>query len=133
LHSEFQVCGMFHEIGFEERWANARDRTMQDCFREYPDVYGAELEDEEGEEGAPATPEGGEIPAAAMTATTESNPATVSPTPSHSLVPSTGGDDTSRAQAAKQQTENRNTRAMSEGDELVPKAAHDATSANAGK
>lgn len=29
-------------------------RGMQDCFRQHPDVYGAELEDDEEAPGAPA-------------------------------------------------------------------------------
>lgn len=67
---------------------------MQDCFRDHPDVYSAELDDDEQEgqeEAAPAAP---------------------SDAPSQ----------------VKEQHE-----PQSESDELVPKAAFDATTSNEGK
>lgn len=99
---------------------------MQDCFREHPDVYGVELEDdEEGAESedapAPVSVDGGEVPAAAISAPFEPAPAQPSPSPSTSS-PTMGGD-----------TQRAFSRSADEGDELVPKAAHDATGANVGK
>lgn len=97
---------------------------MQDCFREHPDVYGAEFEDdEEGAESedapAPVSVDGGEVPAAAISAPLE--PAPAQPSPSTSS-PRAGGD-----------TQRVSSGSADEGDELVPKAAHDATGANVGK
>lgn len=120
-------------------------KTMQTCFREHPDIYGSELEEEEDEslpaEGAPAhspspapPPESGDgsIPAAATSATPESQ----APPPSSSSDHSTskpGTSNTERAQAAKQQVESEHGQQRSESDALVPKAAHDATGANVAK
>ena len=109
---------------------------MQGCFREHPDVYGAELEDEEDPDAAPVAAEGEDVTAAA---TTSANPELGSPpppelTPALSNIPSGTPDETTRAQSAKDHMENTHAgEATSESDELVPKAAHDATSANAGK
>ena len=113
-------------------------RTMQNCFREHPDIYGSELEEDDApaEEGAPSPspappPDSGDgsIPAAATSATPE-----LQPPPSSSPNPSAAGtSDTERAQAAKQQVESDHGEPASESDEMVPKAAHDATGANAEK
>ncbi|KAL9070059.1 MAG: hypothetical protein Q9161_005115 [Pseudevernia consocians] len=118
-------------------------KTMQSCFREHPDIYGSELEEDDdddapAEEGAPAPspaapPDSGDgsIPAAATSATPESQAQPVSsPNPSAS---DAGTSDTERAQAAKQQVERDHGEPASESDEMVPKAAHDATGANAEK
>ena len=98
---------------------------MQECFREYPDVYGAELEDDEGQEAedapapAPVSVEGGEVPAVAVAAESALEPSpAVRPPPSMSN--STAGDYTQQGSA-------------DEGTVLVPKAAHDATIANVGR
>ena len=107
-------------------------RTMQNCFREHPDIYGSELEEDEAppEEGAPSPspappPDSGDelIPAAATSATLES------PSPPSSSLSATGSDDTDRAKAAKQQVERDYGEPISESEEMVPKAAHDATGA----
>lgn len=110
-------------------------RTMQNCFREHPDIYGSELEEDDAppEEGAPSPspappPDSGDelIPAAATSATLES------PSSPPSSLSATGSDDTDRAKAAKQQVERDYGEPISESEELVPKAAHDATG-NTGK
>lgn len=111
---------------------------MQDCFREHPEIYGSELEDDDApaDEGAPTPapappPDSGDglIPAAATSAIPESQPP---PSSSPDLSASAAGtSDTERAQAAKQQVERDHGSPISESDEMVPKAAHDATSANA--
>lgn len=112
-------------------------RTMQDCFREHPEIYGSELEEDDAppEEVAPAPappPDSGDgvIPAAATSAIPESQPPpSSSPDP---LASAAGTTDTQRAQAAKQQVEKDHGSPISESNEMVPKAAHDATSANTG-
>lgn len=105
---------------------------MQDCFRQHPDIYGAELDDDEAPEEGSAALEGGEVPATAVSA--EEAPASPLEVPSEPPAgTSTAGDDTRRARAAKEQRETQHPEAISESDELVPKAAHDATSANNGK
>lgn len=115
---------------------------MQDCFREHPDIYGSELEEDDAplEESAqspsPAPPPDsgdGSMPAAATSAIPESQSP---PPPSSSLDPSASGagsSDTERAQAAKEQVERDHGEPTSESDEIVPKAAHDATGGNAGE
>ncbi|KAJ5263619.1 hypothetical protein N7478_011224 [Penicillium angulare] len=80
-------------------------KDMQDCFRQHPDVYGAELEDDEeaGPEGAPPTP--------APASPEQSSPASEQETPAQPIeqgIPA----------------------AADEGDVLVPKAAHDAEQKN---
>ncbi len=119
------------------------DRTMQTCFREHPDIYGSELEADEEENAPPdqetptpypaplADPTDESIPAAATSATLEPHS---SPMPSAAPAASEAGTtDTERARAAKQQVEGEHGEPMSESDELVPKAAHDATGAVGGK
>ena len=119
-------------------------KTMQDCFREHPEIYGGELEeDEEGEEqgvegvgmrtmSAATTEnddgsthleykEGGALPTAATSAT---------PTPEHELrrEESKGkGNDTERAKKATEQVRREHGEGLSESEEVVPKAALDAT------
>ena len=111
---------------------------MQDCFRQHPDVYGSELDDDE--DGAPpANPEGGEVPATSTIATTSTPESDSTPsssiaatTPSEPTSPSSStsspsSDATQRAQAAKEQMGKEHSEILSESEELVPKAAHDAT------
>lgn len=120
------------------------DRTMQDCFRQHPDIYGSELEedqdqDQEPESDAPtpapdapiptsspltASPDQQPIPLSATSATSEPQSPLSSSTPDASA----GASDTERARAAKQQVESdHGSEPISESDNLVPKAAHDAT------
>ena len=110
------------------------DRTMQGCFREHPDIYGSELEGEEDDdapldESAPSPssidPTEGSIPAAATSATTQSQ-SSPSSSPGSSVLEA-GTSDTERARAAKQQVERDHGDAADESDEMVPKAAYDAT------
>ena len=116
-------------------------RMMQTCFREHPDIYGSELEDEEDQNAPPApdapTPASAPaltslpdspaepIPAAATSASTE--PQTLAPSPSPDS--GAGSSDTERTQAAKEQVVRDHGNFTSESDKLVPKAAHDATGA----
>lgn len=113
---------------------------MQDCFREHPDIYGSELEEDDDappddqDALSPPDPSDAAIPASATSAISDSQPppppssATNSPTSE----PATGSD-TDRARAAKQQVERDHGEPLSESEEMVPKAAHDATAANAAK
>ncbi len=121
-------------------------KTMQDCFREHPDMYGGELEeDEEGEgegggEGVgmgkmSATTleddgsthlayEGGALPAAATSA---------APTPEHEVrSEERQGNDTERAKKATEQVRREHGEGLSESEEVLPKAALDATGKNEG-
>lgn len=100
---------------------------MQDCFREHPDVYGAELEDDEAPEDAPAAPEGGAVPIAATSATPESQ--SLPPIDGRSSQPPIA-KETQSVQATRDHAGNRQPEPSSESDELVPKAAFDATKAN---
>lgn len=110
-------------------------KTMQDCFRGHPEIYGSELEEYDApppDEGAPS-PESGDGPI--PTAATSAVPASQSP-PSSSPDPVASGagiSDTERAQAAKRQVESEHGEPTSESDEMVPKAAHDATGASVRK
>ncbi|KAL2038005.1 hypothetical protein N7G274_009225 [Stereocaulon virgatum] len=108
-------------------------KNMQDCFREHPDVYGGELEeDEEGVEGeeAPAglAGENGGLPAAATNATDGGKPA-----PATAMTSEKGGEEvkdaTQRAKRATEQVRSEHSNTPSESEELVPKAAFDATDA----
>ena len=109
---------------------------MQDCFREHPEIYGKELEEDEEPGDAP---EGEQV--ALSTAPTSSNSSASSETPSQlpeagmtaSSTSSAEEDATKRAQEAKAQVESAHPEPRSESDELVPKAAHDATDAIVGK
>lgn len=125
-------------------------KTMQGCFGEYPDVYGGELEEDEveeqiglqqqqqqqegaEEEGRMSVAEGAGKATSAATATADA-------TARESV--QTGNDasqddqseeaKTARAKEAKAQVE-RDHEPLSETDELVPKASHDASIANGGK
>lgn len=125
-------------------------KTMQDCFREHPEIYGGELEeDEEGEVGDGEGRKGGEEAGMGkMSATTTEDggithleykggalpPAATSaaPTPEHEVkVPEERhGDDTERAKKATEQVRREHGEGLSESEEVVPKAALDATGNN---
>ncbi|MCJ1360915.1 Oxidoreductase [Acarospora aff. strigata] len=108
-----------------------RFKGMQDCFREHPDVYGSELEDDE---------EGDNDSLNAESAGAESStPLSSMPPPSKppdASAHSSSADEvtkTKRAKAATKQVREQH-EPQSETDELVPKAAHDTTtSGNEGK
>ena len=111
---------------------------MQDCFREHPDIYGAELEDDDEsqpDDQAALSPADPAIPESATSAVPDSQPPP--PPPSSTTNPWTSrpatGSDTDRARAAKQQVERDHGEPTSESEEVVPKAAHDATAASAAK
>jgi intermembrane space import and assembly protein 40 len=87
---------------------------MQDCFRQHPDVYGAELEDDEEIEGAAPAP----------------SPDTAAPAAKGEA---TSGSDEKRARAKEVHSQMK-TEAAEKGEhtdsELLPKAVHDAEDKN---
>ncbi|KAJ5585809.1 hypothetical protein N7450_005596 [Penicillium hetheringtonii] len=93
---------------------------MQNCFRAHPDIYGAELEDEEAEAASEAA---SEAPAAAAS----------EPQPTAADIDASSHPDEKRARAKevniemKAEAEKGET---AESEELVPKAAHDAEEKN---
>lgn len=88
---------------------------MQDCFRENPEIYGSEL-DEEEVEGELLAPEGEER--APVAARGEK----VSDGPDH---PTEVQGKRERAQAAAEQVKTQHGEPTSETEEAVPKAWHD--------
>ncbi|KAL8800884.1 MAG: hypothetical protein Q9182_004858 [Xanthomendoza sp. 2 TL-2023] len=123
-------------------------KGMQECFREYPDIYGGEAEDDEVEKEALAQEtsigeeaEGSVMPVHQVQAEPTASPTT--PAPRHrsaegaqvqDLEPAkqAKGAQTQRTQEATAQVQKDHS-PLDESDELVPKAAHDATIANEGK
>ena len=123
---------------------------MQDCFREHPEIYGGELEDEEeGVEGDGGKGVGmGMGKMNATTTTTDNGDASThleytgaglppsatsaAPTPEHEVkVPEDGkGNVTERAKKATEQVRREHGEGLSESEEVVPKAALDATGKN---
>ena len=97
-------------------------KGMQDCFREHPDVYGAELEDDEApQDGAEAPVEGQAVPEGAEK---------VSKPQGRDSDEVVAGKQERSSQAAQQVKQ---TEALSESDELVPKAWHSGVDANMSK
>ena len=97
---------------------------MQNCFREHPDIYGQELEDDE--EGAEATIDG------------DSAPIPSEPTP-HANVANISSNEQSEAALAHPSAEAQDsstptpknpvsstTTTPQDSDDIIPKAAHDA-------
>lgn len=89
---------------------------MQDCFRQHPDVYGAELEDDEEIEGAAAAP--------------ASSTDTAAPAAEGEV---TSGSDEKRDRAKEVHSQMK-TNAAEKGEhpdlELLPKAVHDTEDMN---
>jgi len=104
------------------------NRGMQDCFRENPDVYGSELEDdEEGQDEERST---NAAPAELDMPTTSIPPPPSQPPDSDA--PGSGDDDvakTSGTKAATKQVREQHD-AQSETEELMPKAWHDGTTSS---
>lgn len=106
-------------------------RGMQDCFRRYPEVYGAELEDDEDD----VTADEGQT-AMASNASAEPTPAAPrpekvadhkpldDPSPEHELQARK-----ERAKVAAEQVKKEH-EPESESDSVIPKAWHDTESAN---
>ena len=116
-------------------------RGMQECFREHPDVYGAELNDEEADlplDAETETPDESDptqnaTPALAVPLDSSSSPPESSPPPPPRSEESDHlGTQTQRAKAATEQVA-KDHGIQDESEELVPKAAHDATTSQSGK
>lgn len=124
------------------------DRSMQDCFRAHPDIYGAELEDdEEGFQERPGDG-GAKAPVAASSDEASPLPTPVSqteqppvptakreepapatkreePAPAAKREDPSPSSKTEKAKAATEQVKKDHT-PTSESEHLVPRAAHDA-------
>lgn len=87
-------------------------KTMQDCFREHPEIYGAELDDEEV-----AEVQAEENRAQAALAQREE-------TSKEGSEPAAQNEEGQRAQAAREQFQ-KTAEPVSESEEVVPKAWHD--------
>ena len=114
-------------------------KTMQNCFREHPDVYGSELDDDEdpSAESLEGQPVSGEPAPAPQAARLEQSPSQVKKVPDAS--PRRGADpqpvfegEKERVQSATEQVRQEHS-PVSEADEAVPKAWHDSRDANTGK
>ena len=129
-------------------------KTMQDCFREHPEIYGGELEEDEEGGGEGVEGPGGEgigmgTMSAPTTTTTDDDDSTThleqhsgtafppsatsaTPTPKHEVqIPSSQGNTaTERAKKATEQVRREHGEGLSESEEVVPKAALDATGKN---
>ena len=117
---------------------------MQDCFREHPDVYGSELDEEEVEEELQSEGQGGAVglvarnsdPNATTRSDAPSSTTLLASNPSSPADAPAAGEETAteRAKRAKREiAEAHGGEAQSESEELVPKAWHDGTGLNEGK
>ena len=140
-----------------------RFKGMQDCFREHPDVYGGELDDEDedleglnepddgleesgerregsveekdGEKGLAGRPAGESGHTVTQTGEVRDGQGVPAVSSRDERADSQTTDTAKAAKAAKTQVQEEHgvTEGQSESDALVPKAAHDATGANTGK
>lgn len=104
-------------------------KTMQNCFREHPDVYGAELEDTEEAVAPPEGAEGQQVSvatepkdAAQAPAKVEKAPESLQQTPK---IDSARQSEQERVKAATEQVQRDHGEPTSETNEAVPKAWHD--------
>ena len=111
-------------------------KTMQNCFREHPDVYGSELEDDEAPqeevEGQQAPVQSDTAPLSrSATTETPSRQAEKMPEASAQDVPQTRPTDTGKREHVETVStqEKEEHQPISESDELMPKAWHDARQA----
>ncbi|KAF2870848.1 hypothetical protein BDV95DRAFT_574741 [Massariosphaeria phaeospora] len=118
-------------------------KGMQTCFREYPEVYGSELE---GDEEDDMTTDEADIAPEDSASTPDSTPAAEAPAPQSSskphihqqsqrdlsLVPESARDDNKPKETANTGSEQpkKEIEPTSESEELIPKAAFNTTSAN---
>lgn len=124
-------CFVFSEVDPKGMDCIDKFQHMQDCFRKYPEIYGAELQDDEDDESVPPMSDA-EAPAArdvTTDATTEST------------VESVENALTEGASKIKSKTEETVQKLRGQPkieehgseSEVVPEAAFDATDANKGK
>jgi len=105
-------------------------KGMQDCFRKFPEVYGAELEDIEEGEGAGAAEAGTPQQNDAIQLQNEKRPE--KPQPTDTAVDQAIADEIERARAARDQVES-DFEPLSESDEAIPRAWHDTSVDNVEK
>ncbi|KAK7181007.1 hypothetical protein DPSP01_012171 [Paraphaeosphaeria sporulosa] len=109
-------------------------KDMQGCFRKYPEVYGSELESDADDDEDDLSAEGAPATAVADAQSTGGPLSSTSSAKDSGLVPDeyrpSGATD--GANKAADQV-NRDHEHTSESEQLVPKAAHDATGANVEK
>lgn len=93
---------------------------MQDCFRQHPNVYGAELEDDDQQQPSP-TSENTTAPTSTEVATASQLDAASHPDDKHA-----------RAKEVRMQVADAGTQdgEQAESDQLIPKAWHDADNKN---
>lgn len=108
-------------------------KAMQNCFREHPDVYGGELDDDGSDEGAAVEQEEGRPVSVASdpaphAARTEPEPARTGATLASGADSAQKDQEHERVKAATDSI--RGQSAVDESDEVVPKAWHDTRSAN---
>ncbi|OQE80926.1 hypothetical protein PENNAL_c0043G02737 [Penicillium nalgiovense] len=101
-------------------------KAMQDCFRQYPEVYGAELEDDDEPQPQSDAPAPSESPAPSEV------PATSEPSAAEVDVSSHPTEKQTRAEDVNTQAKADNAAAgeSAESDSLIPKAAHDTEEKN---
>lgn len=99
------------------------NRGMQDCFREHPDVYGSELEDDEEDHDDVPSPDS---TSAAQSVSSTSKPSSHSPDAKASPSGEDEAAETARAKAASKQVHEQH-EPESETEDLVPKSWHDGT------
>lgn len=107
-------------------------KAMQNCFREHPDVYGGELDDEsdegaavEQEEGRPVSVSSDPAPQAARVQAESSQQGS---SPAGGADAASKEQERERVRAATEQV--RRESPLDESDQAVPKAWHDTRSAN---
>ncbi|KAK4504965.1 hypothetical protein PRZ48_002928 [Zasmidium cellare] len=95
-------------------------KTMQNCFREHPELYGSELDEEEVD--AQIAEDAKQVPP------TESQPAPAAP----QAAKETAEPERQRVKAATEQVK-RDNLPLDESDEILPKAWHDSRESNTAK
>jgi intermembrane space import and assembly protein 40 len=94
---------------------------MQDCFRQHPDMYGSELEDDEDELEE-------ELRAEASPRSSDASYDTPAPTNNQLQSPPAATQNGTKPAIENSTTATQSVNTGDEGGELVPKAAHDGTS-----
>lgn len=97
-------------------------KGMQTCFREYPEIYGAELEPDEDEDGVPADRD--------QPGFADKEPANLTSATQDDTLASTTPTNTNKRVYENQVSSTTSTSAEGESDNLVPRAAFDETGAN---
>ncbi len=91
---------------------------MQDCFRQYPEIYGSEIADDE-DEGAPA-------PAPEEALAKQTNEPTIGQSAGLDKPAASATEVEEKAEKVKEEAEK-------VAEKVVPKEPHDATKANKGE